>query len=206
MKTLSTGMMVCLVVLLAAQIARGGENEGKPARESLNYISLSDGKEFSVRIMVRARERPESTEVKAALDPKGAANYLGETIWETPLVTLDYTPGSPYYVLVKETKEQIFVFLLWNGRHFTINKDTGKIVKQGTGEDALLTYNDLVPLKLVIRLPQTTMNMSEKDEKVFKVLNELSERIGSQDLKESELKELLKQFESNRKAQPKDGQ
>jgi hypothetical protein len=37
----------------------------------------------------------------------------------------------------------------WNGQHCTIDRKQGKILERGEGDDALLRYDGLVPLKLI---------------------------------------------------------
>jgi hypothetical protein len=89
--------------------------------------------------------------------------YLGTADWEVSLTIVDYRPGNQYYALVKVIEDKIFIFTLWNDRYFIIDKKTGRIVKHGEGDEVLLKYADLVPLKLVVRAPQTGRTMTAKE-------------------------------------------
>ncbi len=156
-----TGIVVFLAAISAAYEVRGGQSGDKAMRESLEYITLSDGRTLSIGTPpLPSPQRPQTVKVRAVVWPKGAAFYLGGFLWETPLGTLDYAPGASYYALVKVTERSIFVFCPWNGHHCTINSDTGQVINKGVGDDVLLRYGELLPLKVVVWGPQTGRRMT----------------------------------------------
>lgn len=164
MAVASTRIVVFLAATSAACGILGAQSGDKPMRESVDYISLSDGKTLSIGTPpLPSPERPQTVKVRAVVWPKGAAFYLGRFLWEAPLGTLDYRPGASYYALVKVTERRIFVFCLWNGRHCTINSETGQLINEGVGDDALLRYGELLPLKVVVWGPQTGRRMTGEE-------------------------------------------
>jgi hypothetical protein len=81
---------------------------------------------------------------------------------------MDYVPGTEcYYALVKVMDDRVFVFCIWDGQHFTLDKRTGRVLTKGKGDDALKEYGSLVPLKLILRRPSTGREMTKKEAEEF---------------------------------------
>jgi hypothetical protein len=99
-------------------------------------------------------QRKETLAVRVHLYPKDV-HYEKQTdkcLWVADHVTsMNYVPDKErYYALAEETKDRIFIFFTWNAQHCTIDKTTGRILKEGRGDDVLKAYDCLVPLKLLI--------------------------------------------------------
>jgi hypothetical protein len=163
--TLTSASVVVGLAAISGACASGGDDSGhKPTRQSLDYVTLSDGKNFSIRTsLLCLPDGPRTVEVRAVAEPKGRAFCLGAALWQTPLGRVDYTPRGSYYALVKVRKQRIFVFCLWSSRHYTINGDTGQVIKQGTGDNALLEYEELTPLRVVVVRPQAGRTITEQE-------------------------------------------
>ena len=64
-----------------------------------------------------------------------------------------------YYALVKVLEDRIFIFFTWNGQYCIIDKQTGRVLQRGEGDDLLRGYGSLVPLRLTAEsYPSSTAN------------------------------------------------
>jgi hypothetical protein len=45
---------------------------------------------------------------------------------------------------VKVMVDKVFVFCMWDGQHFILDKQTGIVLTKGKGDNALKAYADLV--------------------------------------------------------------
>jgi hypothetical protein len=89
-------------------------------------------------------ERQQTTEVWVDHHPKGKGGKEPR-IWTTKLGSMDYVPETRYYyALVKVMVDKVFVFCMWDGQHFILDKQTGIVLTKGKGDNALKAYADLV--------------------------------------------------------------
>ena len=166
MRLTATGIIVCFVAALAAFAAASDEEEGKSVlRDSLYHMRLSDGSLFSIGVPVYELERRQTASVSATLYAKDTVYYKRDPpIWQNELTSVDYVPGTKcYYALVRDMEDRIFIFCMWSGQHFTIDKKTGRTLKKDEGDDVLKEYADLVPLKLGFPSRSTGHTMTEKE-------------------------------------------
>jgi hypothetical protein len=165
MRLLLPCMICCVAVAMWTTADRGDEGKDRStSRDSLEYISLSNFSTLSIRTsLLSSPELRQTVEVYGFLDPKGKTFYKGAAIWKVPLTTVDYSPETRYYALVKIINDQILIFTLWNGQYNIIDKNSGQVVKKGKGDDLLKEYSELAPLKLAIIFPSTGRTMTDQE-------------------------------------------
>jgi hypothetical protein len=164
MKLMTVSVIAWSVVALTSSL-RGSDAEQVPSviRDNLSYVELPNGSRLTISTMVFYPERPHATKVWIALYPKGGGGK-SPRIWSTSLGSMDYAPTTKYhYALAKVMEDRIFVFCIWDGRHFTLDRRTGELQTKGAGDDVLRNYDNLMPLKLTLRRPSTGHTMTEKE-------------------------------------------
>jgi hypothetical protein len=166
MRLIVISAIVLFTVGLGNRAARGDKQGGDSVlRDDLYHVELSDGSWLRIQTALRTWKEQQTSGVGVALYPKGKGGNQ-PVIWTAHLTSVDYVPGNKcYYALVKVMDDRIFIFSMWNGQHCMIDKQTGRILKKGKGDDALKEYRDLVPLKLTIAtgFPSTGHTMTKKE-------------------------------------------
>lgn len=122
-------------------------------RSNLYHLTLPDGSVIAIYADLHTEEKAQQLEVDASLYPKGSAGYYKQyAIWKTKsIASVNYAANNEsYYALVKATADRVIIFCTWNAQHCTLDKRTGQILKRGQGDNVLLGYDCLVPLKLSI--------------------------------------------------------
>jgi len=151
-KTLAA--IVSFMSALGACAIAGGQTQGvSTAREDLYHLTLDDGAVLVIHSStgLSEREPKKDAPVRVFLYPKGSTKLKQPATWGAALTRVDYAPESgSYYALVDATTDRVFVFCTWNEQHFTIDRRTGRMLEQGTGDDALKERGGLSPLKLWI--------------------------------------------------------
>jgi hypothetical protein len=163
MRWLIAGMIVCFTVTLGAAGSGSDKQEGQSVlRDSLFWVEFPDGSRLSIRASLPSLQEQHTAAVTVDCHPKGRGGKE-PTIWHTELAKMEYMPATKYYyALVKATKDRAFIFCLWDGQYLTLDKQTGKVLTEGKGDDPLKDYNDLVPLKLQLRLPSIGGPMTQQ--------------------------------------------
>ena len=140
----------------------GDQQEGKSIpKDDTYHLTLSDGATLMIETRLCWRgDRGEST-VSVGLWPK---DEDGEKppVWTADLTPVDYAPEKePYYALVRVMEDRIFIFAMWNGRYCVIDRNTGRVLKKGEGDDVLIEYGSLVPLRLtILYIPPSTAGVA----------------------------------------------
>jgi hypothetical protein len=57
-------------------------------------------------------------------------------------------------------EDRIFVYFTWNRQYCTIDKETGRILTKGEGDDSLKQYDSLVPLRLTAKCSPPSRSIS----------------------------------------------
>lgn len=112
-------------------------------------VSLPDG--TTLRIVTKESSSTEKAGTGTAVGVDLYSNR--ETlVWYDPDVTSVVSPSlsACYYALVKVMEDRIFIFFTWNSQHCTIDRQTGRILEKGEGDDVLRRYGGLVRLRLTV--------------------------------------------------------
>jgi hypothetical protein len=165
MRVIITSMIICFIVTLDVYVASGSDkSEGKSMqRDDLLYVEIPNESRLSIRTSISSLKQPQTSEIWLDCHPKDSGGKE-PTIWSTELGTIDYVPANKYYyALVKVMEDRVFIFFVWDGRYFILDKKTGKILTKGKGDDTLKAYTALIPLKLWLRLPSTGRTMTHQE-------------------------------------------
>ena len=164
MRLIKIDMIICFIIAMGASVNESDKQEGKIVhRDDLFRMEYPDGSNLSIRTSISSLEKEQTAEIWMDHHPKGKGGKE-PTIWSTELGSMEYVPSTKYYyALVKVMEDRVFVFCIWDGQHFTLDKQTGKMLTKGKGDDALKAYTDLVPLKLWLRLPSTGRTMTKQE-------------------------------------------
>ena len=169
-------VMICIAVVLAAapidRICADEKQAGAFAqRKSLYHMNLLDGTVLAIYAHLRSTAKQEPVEIEAFLFPKAPPEgEKQEWIWKSKRiasVNSDANEKDPYYALVKVTTGQIFVFCTWNAQHCVLDKVTGRILDHGEGDDVLVGYDCLEPLKLSIVRPSIVVRFTKEELRQF---------------------------------------
>lgn len=122
-----------------------GQREGQGVmRSDLHEIELADGSVLGFFARVFYPKERDTTGVRVTL-----RSQKGTLLWVTEFATVDYEPGNTGYLgLVKATENHVFLFATWNAQFCTFDKITGRVLKEGEGDDILKQYDSLLPMKL----------------------------------------------------------
>ena len=178
MRLIAISMIVWFTVTLGDS-ATGGNKQGGDSvlRDDLYHVEFSDGSWLRLQTALHSREERQTSRIGVALYPKGKGGKQ-PVIWTAHFTSVDYAPGNEcYYALVKVTEDRIFIFATWNSHHCTIDKQTGRILKKGKGDDALKEYGTLTPLKLtlIFGFPSTGRTRTMTKQEVEELLKEKRE-------------------------------
>ncbi len=174
MKLKAAGMVLCVSMAMTFSAAIGGERNGRSVlRDDLTHMTLGDGSKLCIRTQVHL-DRQHTAKVWVVRHRLGSTNEKKRPLWAGQITSVKYVPGLDHvYALVKEMEDRIFIFTLWSRRHFTIDKDTGRVIEEGQGDEALKKYGHLLPLKLNIIPPSTGRKMTQEE---LEELEELERR------------------------------
>jgi hypothetical protein len=138
--------------------------EPRRNRDDLCHVKLANGSKLSIRTALHTETEQDVSEVFIVLHPERMVNDKEDYTWATALTTTTHVSAAkPFYALVKEVGKQLFIFCLWNGRHFIIDKENGRIDAKGEGDDALTEYVELTPLRLMVNLPSRGRTLSPQE-------------------------------------------
>ncbi|HZZ28593.1 MAG TPA: hypothetical protein VFE46_11375 [Pirellulales bacterium] len=189
MKLVVIGAMAYATVLLCVYTTKGDEKQEETLpRDDLYHLKLSDDSIISIRANIQPTEGRQSVQVSLVRHPKNTHYDKQPSIWSTVLTTFEYLPGPVRaYALVKETKEKVFVYCLWNSQYFTLETATGRIINKGEGDETLKDYAALAPVKLLLIPPSTGRKMSEQEFEDFEKWEADSKRHGDDPIQEKDI-------------------
>ena len=153
-------LVVCLCMTVASSGIMAADETNQDAsvfKRDLRSVEFADGSELRIGTSLGSVDKPQETDIHVVLYPERLTVGEPEPIWRAEKVTsLHFAPGTKqYYALVKVADSRMFIFFVWNGRHCTIDKNTGALLSRGEGDDVLEHFSEWIPLKLVIPEPAT---------------------------------------------------
>ena len=147
-----TTIVFYLMLAFSIVATAGDRKDVRASRESLESITLSSsGFSLEMSTSLMSPSKPADTWVSIALRFKEdtGAEYL---YWRVDRFSLlHYHPDTKgYYAMVKVMKDRLLIFSTWNAHYCLVDRQTGRVLKCGDGDDVLKEYDGFVPLKLTI--------------------------------------------------------